>query len=111
MSIIGRSVGSGMAAVGLVCLFLGAGAYAPPSGATAAASTQPIAITGSGAQHWSYGQFDIAATSWITANSRDQWGSASVPYSLLPSRVLACVLHDFAVGHFVEVVWQRDCLL
>ena len=97
-----------LAAAGAALLLLGVCAPAPRAWATAAATAQSIVIAGTSSQHWSYGQFDVSQSGWITANSRDNWGTATVPYSVLPDRWLACILHSFAAGHFVEVVWMWD---
>ena len=111
MRTIGKNAGRILATAGVVCLLLGVFARAPASGATMAATAQTIGISGLASQHWSYGQFDLTQNGWITANSRDNWGTAAVPYSLLQSRWLACILHSFEAGHFVEVVWQWDSAL
>ena len=111
MRTLGRNAGKVLAAMGVACLLLGVCARAPLSGATLADATQTMGISGTASQHWSYGQFDLTLNGWLTANSRDNWGSGDVPYSLLQSRWLACILHSFEAGHFVEVVWQWDSAL
>ena len=111
MSTMKQGAGRVLTAFGSACLLLSVLAHAPTSTATTAAAAQTIGISGTASQHWSYGQFDMTAGGWITANSRDNWGSAAVPYSLLQSRWLACILHSFEAGHFVEVVWQWDSAL
>ena len=111
MRTVEKNAGKVLAAVGAMCLLLGAFARAPKSEATTAAAAQTMGISGTATQHWSYGQFDMTQAGWIAANSRDNWGSGAVPYSLVQSRWLACILHSFEAGHFVEVVWQWDSAL
>ena len=110
MNINMGNVGRRLAAAGVACLLLGALARTPGSVAVTAVATatQSIVISDSTAQHWSYGQFDMTQNDWLTANSRDNWGDGTVPYSLVASRWMACILHSFEEGHFVEVLWIWD---